>query len=269
MPDGWVSVRLHSIAALESGGTPSKNRADWWTGPIPWASPKDMKKSRLSDTRDHISEEGLRNGSRLAPVKSIFVVVRGMILAKDLPVALAEVPMAFNQDMKALITRPVVDPEYLLYALTAQRDALAKAISTSAHGTRRMETASLESLLLPLPSKDEQRRIAGVLAKLEAAVEVQDRAVRSLRELKTATMAKLFREGLRGEPLKQTEIGEIPRSWDVVQLGTIGKIGNGSTPKRDNPRYWEGGTIPWLTSGKVHEALIETADEFISPLARA
>jgi restriction endonuclease S subunit len=32
-------------------------------------------------------------------------------------------------------------------------------------------------------------------------------------------MAKLFREGLRGERLKQTEIGEIPESWEVVSIG--------------------------------------------------
>jgi type I restriction enzyme S subunit len=194
-----------------------------------------MKTFRLSDTRDHISDEGLKNGSRLAPAKSVFVVVRGMILAKDLPVALAKVPMAFNQDMKALVARSVVDPEYLLYALAARKDALATAISTSAHGTRRMETASLESLLLPLPPKDEQQRIAGVLAKLEAAVEVQDRVARALSELKVATMAKLFREGtqtLRPE-LRQTPFGDIPAHWRVETLGSHGQIQTGVTKGRN------------------------------------
>jgi type I restriction enzyme S subunit len=34
------------------------------------------------------------------------------------------------------------------------------------------------------------------------------------------------------------------------------KIQNGGTPKRDNPEYWEGGNIPWLTSGEVRESVI-------------
>jgi type I restriction enzyme S subunit len=229
IPADWNVARLDTLATLASGGTPSKKRPDWWQGPIPWASPKDMKRPRLSDTEDHISEEALRSSSRLVPAGTIFVVIRGMILAKDLPVAMTEVPMAFNQDMKAILPGHRVDPEYLLYALASRKRALAREISTSAHGTRRMETASLESLLMPVPPPPEQRAIAAVLAKIQAAVEVQDKLVATLKELKAATMAKLFREGLRGEPLKQTEIGEIPESWEVVRLGDLLRLKSGES----------------------------------------
>jgi type I restriction enzyme S subunit len=54
----------------------------------------------------------------------------------------------------------------------------------------------------------------------------------------------------------------------VVRLGEVAKIGNGSTPKRTNPAYWKSGTIPWLTSRKVHERVIRQADEFVTDLAR-
>ncbi len=70
-----------------------------------------------------------------------------------------------------------------------------------------------------LPPLLEQRAIAAVLSKIQAAVEVQDKIVATLKELKAATTTKLFREGLRCEPLKQTEVGEIPGSWGVVQVG--------------------------------------------------
>ncbi len=119
-----------------------------------------------------------------------------------------------------------------------------------------------------VPPLLEQRASAAVLAKIQAAVEVQEKIVGTLKELKAATMTKLFREGLRGEPLKQTEIGEIPEHWNVIQLGKIAQIGNGSTPKRDNPSYWDNGDIPWLTSAKVHESVIEFADEFVTDAAR-
>jgi type I restriction enzyme S subunit len=80
---------------------------------------------------------------------------------------------------------------------------------------------------MAVPSLPEQRAIARVLSKLQAVVEVQHRIVATLKQLKAATMTKLFREGLRGEPLKQTEIGEIPESWEVVQLGDLCKPPNG------------------------------------------
>lgn len=35
-----------------------------------------------------------------------------------------------------------------------------------------------------------------------------------------------------------------------------------------NARYWEGGTIPWLTSAKVYDRVIRAADEFVTEVAR-
>ena len=76
---------------------------EFWKGTIPWVSPTDMKRPRLTDVTDHISQEALESGSKLAPAGSVFAVVRGMILAKTVPVALAEVPMAINQDLKSIV----------------------------------------------------------------------------------------------------------------------------------------------------------------------
>lgn len=135
VPESWEVVPLSKYCTFQSGGTPSKKRPDFWEGSVPWASPKDMKRPRLIDVEDHISEEGLAAGSKLAPAGSVFVVMRGMILAKDVPVALAEVPMAINQDMRAVIPGPQLDPEYLLYAMTAFKRNLFVKVGRSAHGT--------------------------------------------------------------------------------------------------------------------------------------
>ena len=40
-------------------------------------------------------------------------------------------------------------------------------------------------------------------------------------------MHKLFTEGTRGEPRKQTEIGPVPESWEVVELGCFAQFKNG------------------------------------------
>ncbi|MCX6972702.1 MAG: restriction endonuclease subunit S [Verrucomicrobia bacterium] len=96
VPESWEVVPLSNVCRFQSGGTPSKQNPEFWQGSIPWVSPKDMKRPRLDEVPDHISQEALESGSKLAPAGSVFVVVRGMILAKTVPVALAEVPMAIN-----------------------------------------------------------------------------------------------------------------------------------------------------------------------------
>lgn len=130
-----------------------------------------------------------------------------------------------------------------------------------------LSRARLSQLQIPKPDPEEQKQVAGILGHLQRAIEVETAICEKLAVLKSATVAKLFREGLRGEPLKQTEIGEIPESWEVVRLGDIAKVGNGSTPKRTNEAYWEGGHIPWITSTKIHEVIISQADEFVTDTA--
>lgn len=125
----------------------------------------------------------------------------------------------------------------------------------------------LKERMVPRPEKTEQRKIARVLGLVQRAIEQQERLIAQTTELKKTLLQKLFTEGLRGESQKQTDIGPIPQSWEVVPLGSLAKIGNGSTPKRDNEGYWQDGTIPWLNSAKIHERFIVEADQFVTDLA--
>ena len=87
----------------------------------------------------------------------------------------------------------------------------------------------------------------------------------ALRELKAATLAKLFREGLRGEPLKETEIGEMPESWRVMRLGdpSFATTAAGGTPDRTDPECFGGG-IPWVKSGELRDDILEATEETLS-----
>ena len=156
VPGSWEVVPLSEICKFQSGGTPSKKKPEYWDGDIPWASPKDMKRPRLNDTIDHITDKGLKNGSKLAPQGAVFVVVRGMILAKDVPVALAEVPMAINQDMKAIIPGTGVQSDFLLYAVSAFKDNLFKKIGRSGHGTATLKGKEISEFKIPLPDQGTQ-----------------------------------------------------------------------------------------------------------------
>ena len=53
---------------------------------------------------------------------------------------------------------------------------------------------------------------------MQRAIEAQERIIQTTTELKKTLMHKLFTEGLRNEPQKQTEIGPVPESWEVVTV---------------------------------------------------
>ena len=110
--------------------------------------------------------------------------------------------------------------EFLYYYLLKDdvRESLAAKMEGST-GRQRLRKDLLEDLCIPFPPLLEQRAIAHVLSRIQAAAQAQATVADRARELKRALMAKLFTEGLQGEPLKETEIGPVPESWEVRKLG--------------------------------------------------
>jgi type I restriction enzyme, S subunit len=96
-----------------------------------------------------------------------------------------------------------------------------------------LSASRLKAFQFPLPPLPEQKKIAYLLSKIQQAIEKQEQIIKTTQELKKAFMQKLFTEGLPAsggtepEPQKQTEIGPIPESWEVVKLGSYAKILNG------------------------------------------
>ena len=80
---------------------------------------------------------------------------------------------------------------------------------------------NLAKLKIPIPPKTEQTTIAHILSTIQKAIEKQQQLIDRTTELKKALMHKLFTEGTKGEPQKETEIGLVPESWEVVELSEI------------------------------------------------
>ncbi|MCC6661900.1 MAG: restriction endonuclease subunit S [Phycisphaerales bacterium] len=122
---------------------------------------------------------------------------------------------------------------------------------------------------LPLPrfNEQEQSAISDACELLHKGLALCDKHESVLGRLKGAAIREIFTRGLRGDSQKETEIGLIPAGWSVVRLGSLGRIGNGSTPKKGVREYWDGGTFPWLTSAKVYDRNIVAADAHVTPIA--
>ena len=114
------------------------------------------------------------------------------------------------------------------------------------------------------PEIREQWLIASVLDSVEASIVLEERVQTFSETLKRAAMRDLFTKGLRREGQKETAIGPLPESWEVVPLGQHYSAVSGGTPSRDNPSFWQGGNIPWVKTTEVNYGLIVRTDEHIT-----
>ena len=186
VPERWEMRPLVSCAAFRSGGTPSKSRAEYWEGEIPWVSSGEMSETRIYDTPLHVSPEGADVGSRLVARDTILVVVRGMSLAKEFRLATVAREMAFNQDLKALECRDGIDSLFLFHSLLDQRDGIRELSTEASHGTKKLDTAVLERLPILVPELRQQRLFRETVASSFAQREnlfQQNTRLRTARDL--------------------------------------------------------------------------------------
>lgn len=228
-PFTWSQRKLRHCGAIVGGMTPSMAVRSYWNGAIPWVTPKDMKRSELSDAQMRVTERALSSTSlRLLPSGSVLIVVRGMILARRIPVALTTSPLTINQDMKAIIPSAGMHPGFLSHAVRAARPTLSLLIDESGHGTRRLPTERWKDVSIPVPPWHEQLAVVELVQRVESEC---DRAIARtkaeidlLREYQTRLMSDvvLGRTDVRAAAARlQNESGspELCESADRVVSG--------------------------------------------------
>lgn len=132
-------------------------------------------------------------------------------------------------------------------------------------GRQRVPEAAVRDLSVPTPPKNEQQRIAAMLLKVQRSIEIEDKLLTTVGELKQAAMHELFTRGLRGEAQKETEIGPLPESWGIAPLRSMARVIAGGTPSRNEARYWKAGTIPWVKTGEIDYRMVMDTEEKITP----
>ena len=222
LPRNWLKVPLALITKeFISGGTPSTKRKDMWDGSIPWTTSASIDEDAvvLEEGQRLITERALADSAtNLVPTGNLLIGTR--VGVGKAVVNLVDI--AISQDLTGLVVdHHIVDPVFVAYQFKTERIKeffLTRIRGTTIKGISRFDLQSLELLLPPI---DEQRAIVSCLDQVRAAIRTRRRELALERERKAALMDYLFTHGTRGEPTKQTEIGEMPESWQVLRLGEL------------------------------------------------
>jgi len=157
-----------------------------------------------------------------------------------------------STDILAFRAKSPCASEFLKFLIHSDEFVAHAKSTTSGVQHPRTSWPSLREFRLSLPPLPEQKKIAHILSTVQRAIEAQESIIKTTTELKKALMHKLFTEGLRGEPQKQTEIGPVPESWEVVELGEFLQIKHGFA--FDGKFFKASGDYILMTPGHFHEA---------------
>lgn len=221
---------------------------------MPWSSiefPESIRKTKVGRENQIFSADILPSG-RFPVVDQGQAFIAGYsdaeerVIRDDLPMVIfgdhtrcvkyVDFPFILGADGTKVLKpkEDFFDPKFFYYALLS--------VNIPNRGYNRHFTV-LKEKTVPRPEKDEQRKIAAVLGVVQRAIEQQERLLQLTAELKKTLLHQLFTQGLRGEPQKQTDIGPMPESWDVVKLGSLvnfrtGKLNsNAATPDGEFPFF--------------------------------
>ena len=231
--------RLSAVINLIGGGTPKRSKKEYWNGDIPWLSVKDFNHGGryVEESNETITKLGLEKSStKLLQPGMLIISARGTVGE----LAQLKSEMAFNQSCYGIdANTDYLQNDYLYYLLKLKIQELKSIAHGSVFDTITRET--FENIEVGIPNKSTQKAIAHILGTLDDKIELNQKINQSLEEIAKAIFKSWFvdfdpvrakAEGrstglppeisdLFPDELVDSEIGEIPKGWDVAGLNDV------------------------------------------------
>lgn len=252
LPKQWEVKKIVDLFKIKTGTTPSTKQKEYWdNGHITWITPTDMSKLNgrlfIENSERKITEKGLKETNlTLMPYGSIIISTRAPVGY----VVIVKGRTTFNQGCKGLIPKNIkeINPIFYTYYLLSKKSFLEH--SSGGSTFKELSKKTLEDFIVPFPPLPEQKKIAEVLLTVDQAIEEVNEAITKTERLKKGFMQELLTKGIGHKEFKETEIGKIPKEWEVVEVKAIGKVFTGKTPSTSKNIYWNG-DIPFITPGDM------------------
>ncbi|PKN80552.1 MAG: hypothetical protein CVU48_01590 [Candidatus Cloacimonetes bacterium HGW-Cloacimonetes-1] len=254
----WKNLNIPEFASIVSGATPATNIKEYWDGDIMWVTPNDLSSTTsrfIHSSERKISSLGQRSAS------TTIIPARNVVMSSRAPIGYFALPtrdFTTNQGCKTFVFNDKHDPEYHYYNFLFHTELFKRYGSGSTF--MEISKANIERLSFLIPvDRAEQHKIATILSTVDKVIEMTEAAIEKYKAIKAGMLQDLFTRGIdvktgklrpsyqeAPELYKETNLGWIPKEWEVRLIKDFSKIVSGSTPTTNNEEYWNG-DINWIT----------------------
>lgn len=214
--------RLKDICTLvTSGGTPLSTVAAYYEPKeIPWLKTGEVNYSRIYNTVEHISKEGLTHSSaKLIPTNSVIIAMYGQGNTAG-RVAINKIPLATNQACcNLIINENRADYEYVYYLLSTLYNQFV--LMKNGGAQPNLNAEKIKNMEVYLPPLELQHKVANVLARYDDLIENNQKQIKLLEEAAQRLYKEWFVD-LRFPGYEQSKIVDgLPEGWNICCIGKL------------------------------------------------
>lgn len=269
IPKEWSRNKINrTFRLIGSGTTPISSDNNAYEGTHYWIQSGDINGGDLYEAKSRISESALAKYSALSLYEAPFIII-AMYGASVGNISISHIDGCVNQAC-CVLAHSNINLRYAFYTLkSTQRYLIYKAVGG---GQPNISQQILRQLWIPIPSKEEQQRIADYLDKkcgeIDGLISLQEQMIQTLTDYKQSVITEAVTKGLNPNahlvPSGIDWIGDIPEGWSKDKVNRIFQlIGSGTTPSSSDNDAYEG-TLNWIQSGDINGGDLYEAKNKIS-----
>jgi type I restriction enzyme S subunit len=151
IPKGWEIKCISKLTDCVLGGTPSRDKNEYWNGNINWINSGEVNKIRITKPSEKITEIGLKkSATKIMPIKTTVLAITGATLGQ---VSILEIDTCANQSVIGILENNNFPYEYIFPAIT---DSIKELLRSQTGGAQpHINKNDVETLKVIFPIKNQ------------------------------------------------------------------------------------------------------------------
>ena len=229
IPEDWEIARFGNVCRFKRGFSYRSNQITKDPTKIRFITINDFKKGgglKLDAERIYIKGDVKIGRDFFLNAGDVLIantdMSKGFIIGAPILIEDVDEALVYSMDLTKLIfDRSIVDSKFLFQYLTYK--PVRQRMKTFAQGTNvlHLNHNLVRNMKISLPPLKEQKAIAHILSTIDEAIQKTNEIIEKTERLKKGLMQELLTKGIGHKEFKDTEIGRIPKEWEVIKLGKV------------------------------------------------